>query len=347
MPKVAPGGKAVVIEACERHAVGSTCFDVDCQRCQLKCRGEHGCGLWLPLADFRKQHRVPRKSGKPDVLGPALWKPTCAACTARVKNPVAERQRAEADRNSRIRLASLLLQPGVKFFVIGHGEHAVKQYENNEWAKLLERRKAEVHHNSVKELYKVPSHHMLPAIRKDATKRAQWMLDFCEWQDPEMQALATQIEYHLRDLKAARDGAARLHRVADWELEKALDRLDPRLLAAITEAACSKTFCAAPSEMGSLLANRAWVDHRVSLIHDEHLPQLTAFTAAAIEEWIGGLNPSNIQASWLQDGVFFCAPQKTGHADCPGTACVALPDGRHAGRDRAEPSCCVDGLGPL
>ena len=301
MPKA---GRDSLLDPCALHKAGSTSFDDQCEKCLLKCRGAKGCQLWLPLTAFKKQSRKPAE-GKQEVLAASIWKSNCKGCSSKARDPgspTPDGQLSTADRVRAFKLLGSVLQGGVHFFVEKQTSPVIEEYEQNEWVRLLNVRRAEVQHESPKETLMSPSWAMPASVQAVPLERARWLLTQCEWKDPALQAQIMQLEHFLVGKKAARDNAITIPAIADQQLASALQHLDDGTFSSILHAVQTRSFCALPSEIVSLQGTHGWLDHRIALSFDPSLPQLTAFDAPSIQRWICSLSADHIRAEWSQDG---------------------------------------------
>lgn len=197
-----------------------------------------------------------------------------------------------------------VLQPAVVTFAAKQVETAMLEYDRNPWVKKLANRGAQMEMTwSGREQVMLPYSSMPASACSGAEERINWMLAFCQWNEPEMEKLVKQLQEALLPLKRQKEAALQVQRDAVHALHAALHQMPDEHANALSAAVCSKTFCATPSELPSLLLNDRWLDHAVSLEHNSSLPAPRGLGSREILQWACTLQPHHITSSWLHDGA--------------------------------------------
>ncbi len=215
-----------------------------------------------------------------------------------------ERARGLRERIERMHVLTAVLKPAVVTFAARQVETAMLEYDRNPWVKKLANRGAQMEMTwSGREQVMLPYSSMPASASSRVEERINWMLAFCRWNEPEMEELVKQLQEALLPLKRAKEAALQVQRDAVHALHAALHQMPDEHASALSAAVCSKTFCAIPSELSSLLLNDRWLDHAVSLEHNSSLPAPRGLGSREILQWACTLQPHHITSSWLHDGA--------------------------------------------
>ncbi|KAK9816099.1 hypothetical protein WJX74_002954 [Apatococcus lobatus] len=295
------------VKECGNCEWNTTKVDPECSACRVRCTGTGGCNEMLPACEFRSQCRNKKtEQSEPPKMTAGLWKPLCIACTRKDREKTgAECKQRQQGVQRRARLVDAIrgaTLPAVTLFADAAGWEAIVRYDRDEYARKLEKRRADIKEGSLSEERKQPVSKMPAGLQAEGGRpRALWMLDNCQWGDPAMQQLLEELEVYLGPLRKAKEDARRAVADAGNALEVAALRLPDERVGRWGNALSRLGPCASPEEVPFMRFAGRWLDH--AMVFPARMgPVPAAFSSDALLSWLGDVAPETLTAKWLQDG---------------------------------------------